>query len=413
VTAALNYAGIKALARELGCSYRDLLALAPQHDPFYQGTPTAHRQAEWFAYLWQQAGACCVHLRRMHYWAVSQGDLTRHDGVPYENTEACWKYLGLAALRARYLGLVEMTDIEDRKNPEAQVAAPLRDARQARVTVNVPDLDRPTVWLGPDLDGFEPTQVQPYHLELWIEKSTMNDVLRPVCQRYGATLQTGEGELSLTAVHDLMRRVSCRGRPTRVFYLSDHDPAGACMPVSIARKIEWFCANDPSIPEIKLAHLALTPEQVAEFDLPRVPLKDTEARAGAFQDRHGEGGTELDALEALRPGALRALVEEAFSDYWSAEAERETAEQEAALRLAVTRKVEAVTGRYREQIEALDRMVGELAEVGYGDWSAHEPRRALPGDVTGDDGRPWLFDSSRAYLDQIAAYRQAQGRDER
>ncbi len=34
----MNYKGIKLLARDQGVSIRDLIALAPQNDPFYTGT---------------------------------------------------------------------------------------------------------------------------------------------------------------------------------------------------------------------------------------------------------------------------------------------------------------------------------------------------------------------------------------
>ncbi len=37
----INYAWIKQTARERGVSVTDLIALAPQNDPFYTGTPSA------------------------------------------------------------------------------------------------------------------------------------------------------------------------------------------------------------------------------------------------------------------------------------------------------------------------------------------------------------------------------------
>jgi hypothetical protein len=58
------------------------------------------------------------------------------------------------------------------------------------------------------------------------EKSTINDVLIPLCQRYGMTSQTGAGELSITLTRLLAERMQESGKPTRIFYLSDFDPAG-------------------------------------------------------------------------------------------------------------------------------------------------------------------------------------------
>src|SRR6185437_10679057 len=76
-----------------------------------------------------------------------------------------------------------------------------------------------------------PTIPQRFHVELWVEKSTMNDVLAPLAQRYGVNLITGEGELSATACYRLIERAKQGGKPIRILYLSDFDPAGDTMPV--------------------------------------------------------------------------------------------------------------------------------------------------------------------------------------
>ena len=72
----MNYDEIKQMASSMGVSYRELIALAPQNDPFYVGTPGDIEKAEWFADIWDRAGfGSGVHLRRVHYWAVSQTPL--------------------------------------------------------------------------------------------------------------------------------------------------------------------------------------------------------------------------------------------------------------------------------------------------------------------------------------------------
>src|SRR5205823_7736366 len=65
---------------------------------------------------------------------------------------------------------------------------------------------------------------QAYHLEIWCEKSTMNDVLEPLCRRYSANLQTGLGELSITATLALAHRLQEANKPARILYVSDFDP---------------------------------------------------------------------------------------------------------------------------------------------------------------------------------------------
>ena len=80
------------------------------------------------------------------------------------------------------------------------------------------------------------------------------------------------------------------------------------MPVAVARKVEWLLRQLDGVPDLKLQPIALTHAQCIEYELPRTPLKETEARAAAFETRYGEGATELDALEALHPGELRKII---------------------------------------------------------------------------------------------------------
>jgi hypothetical protein len=83
-----------------------------------------------------------------------------------------------------------------------------------------------------------PEIVEDYVIEIWAEKSTMNDVLVPLARRLDVTLVTGLGELSHTHCNLLVKRVLEHRRKCRILYIADHDPAGDGMPVSIARKIE-------------------------------------------------------------------------------------------------------------------------------------------------------------------------------
>jgi len=401
-----DYGRIRELAKESGCTVPDLLALARQNDPFYVGTPGDIAQAEWFAEIWR-AGRFSrgAHLRRLHYWCVSQGDLQQHNGKAYVNTEGCWQYLCQASKAARYLELVSIADVADHKTPDPHVLVKYQTERNARFEVSTPEMDDPTIWINDPLGwGFNMAMVQPYHLEVWCEKSTMNDVLLPVCQQYHANLVTGEGEMSITAVYDLVQRIAEADKPTRVFYVSDFDPAGHSMPRAVSRKIEWMLYTRELRQEVKLVPLVLTRQQIEEYDLPRTPIKNSERRAGKFEAAHGEGAVELDALEALHPGVLRGIVSEALSAYYSQEAEQEAREKEAALRQAIHQRVSDITGRYSEEIEALRAMNEELSDLEVEDVDQYEPEAAMP--MADDGNHCWLLDSDRTYLEQIKAYKE-------
>jgi hypothetical protein len=125
----------------------------------------------------------------------------------------------------------------------------------------------------------------------------------------------------------------------------------------------------------------LTSDQAAVArPLPRIPIKEIDLRRQNFEDRHGEGAVELDALEALYPGALAALVREAIVPYRddtlpvrlrTAEGEAHDAAVEAwdvhtaevrETLSSVRQEIEAVLARYQARLEALDaELQAELA----------------------------------------------------
>ncbi len=400
-TESISYQTIKNLAAQLKSKVTDLLALAPQNDPFYVGTPTDTAQAQWFADLWRRTGyRPGVHLRRIHYWAVSQNPpIAMHNGQPYENTESCWDYLGKASARARYLGLVQISDIGDNKNPKPNVNADYYQwGNDPGFQVNMPDLSNPDVWIS----GIYDVNTQPYHLEIWCEKSTMNDVLLPVCRRFNANLVTFEGEVSITACYQLMKRIEASGgKPARIWYLSDFDPAGQSMPVAMSRKIEYMLMHYNKPFDIKVKTFLLTAKQVKHYKLPRTPIKETEKRAAKFESTYGTGAVELDALEALYPGELLKIVSSELAKYYSSAAKQAVKQAETAARQAVSAEVQAILDEYQDEIDALHSMINEIKSLQV-DLTPYRVERFSPHVAESD--KDWLFASERPYLQQINAY---------
>ena len=448
----MDYNSLKEWAKSAKVKVTDLLALAPQNDPFYVGTPASVEQATWFANLWQRFNyGNGVHVRRVHYQTISQDPpVLMPDGQPYVNTLECWQYLVGASKQARYLGLVDPYSFVDKRNPDAEVYSSWTTEDRLEVTLpTMPDESLPDF---PDLPSiyFSPARTpQAYRLEVWAEKSTMNDVLIPWCQRYGATLQCGLGELSITAVTAFINRCKADNRPTIVLYVSDFDPAGRSMPVAIARKIEFFTVG--SSVQVQLYPVVLTPDQVSLYRLPRTPIKESERRGAKFEMRFGEGAVELDALEALHPGELdktltRFILDARFfdaslsrQDYYrgldfrallEAIETAPTHRQQYADLLDSLEAIETAPTHRQRYADLLDsynglreRMALEYAAIREDfnalalevqeDLTSQLPEfPALPTPATAAPSVEPLLDTSRDYMTQLAYYRQWQGKED-
>ena len=432
----MNYEQIKQLAKMTGQRVTDLIPLAPQNDPFYTGTPGDWALAEWFAGLWRAFNySTKVHIRRVHYQIISQKPaVLLPNGKPYENTEECWGLLNLASKAARYLQLVNPAAFNDRRNPDPVVYASHRETEpEVRVSGRIwqSDLNLPDF---PDLPGYSISGYraqQAYHLELWCEKSTMNDVLEPLCRHYGANLQTGLGELSITATLALARRLQEANKPARIFYVSDFDPAGQSMPVAVSRKIEYFVRTLGLALDVRVFPVVLTVEQVQQYQLPRTPIKDTERRRFGFEGRYGEGAVELDALEALYPGELQTVLSQSIECYYDTSLDERVQQAQAALEQDLGMIWQQVVGRYAQDIDGLravyrqlqDEFAGRMAgysEQLQGLWQAiraelsvstpHLDYYPLPQAGYAHEIGDGLYNSARDYLEQIEAYKVFQGK---
>jgi hypothetical protein len=421
-----NYESLKAYSRKSHSTVKDLLALAVGNDPFYAGSPQSRTDAEWFASIYRRFDfRHGVHLRRIHYTLVSAEDpILTPSGEPYFNTEKCWLFLCRSSKAARYLLLVDSDDFDDRKNPPPVIFRPCPPDQYKEVQIRsmgyYGQLDLPEELSFPVLLAPDFFAEQPYHLEIWCEKSTMNDVLIPVCQEFGANLVTGAGELSTTAVRKLLAR--CKpDRPVRIFYISDFDPAGQSMPVAVARKIEFFHRTERSQLDIRLFNTVLTASQCREFKLPQTPIKDTERRKEKFEEIHGAGATELDALEAIHPGHLRKILRAAIKPYYDESLESEMAELEDEIQEELNEMSEEVHQQYADEIEQLQgeyaaqraefmKLSARLRDLEAQIQTDLEPCLQtdppdMPPRMVAEEAEWPVYDSSRDYLDQLGAYR--------
>jgi hypothetical protein len=150
------------------------------------------------------------------------------------------------------------------------------------------------------------------------------------------------------------------------------------MPVSIARKLQAF--SDLFFPTLafEVVRIALTPEQVAEEDLPSTPLKATEKRASRWREAFGIDQTEIDALTTpSKRSVLQRILRQALKPYidstltrrvadakaeWDSAAQEAVAEQIDADHLArIREEASARLGELREEIDRINEQLNLAA----------------------------------------------------
>jgi hypothetical protein len=303
------------LERE-GCSLKDVTVLAPQNDPFRVDTPARHRDGEWLAVTAEALGLGTrrIHLRGLHYMVLGR---PKPNGQPYTNTETDWLWLSEdCGKAARWLGYLPFDQIIDQRNapPEVRPWEPPQPLAylSVGVDVDIPDADDLTPEVG--VDGFAGSQ--PFKLVIFGEKSSLGDVLRPVAQTFKADLYLPTGEISDTLMYQMTRVGAADGRPMVVLCFADCDPAGWQMPISIGRKLQAFRTLGFPELEFEVHRAALTPDQVREYGLPSMPLRDTERRGDKWRGAMGVEQTEIDALASLQPDLLRRVAQDALDPYF-------------------------------------------------------------------------------------------------
>lgn len=349
-----------------GLPMKDLTVLSACRDPYRLDTPAGHAKGQWLADAYREVLPVfrVIHLRGLHYLLV--GRVTLPDGRPYLNDDATWTWLSEQAVKAaRYLGYLPWDALRDARNAPPQVfrhdfTAPAWRLHVAEVEVYLPDELEPRFQIYGDLYR------QPWQQIIIAEKQGVAEVLRPLAQRYQATLVLPGGELSDQMMYDLLAAAAEDGRPVAIHQLGDFDPAGHQMAVSTARTAQAL--RDSQFPDlqVRVHAVGLTLDQCRDWQLPSTPLKETERRGERWREAMKRDQTELDAAVALVPDQFAAVVEASLRQYFDDHARaratlaRFELEEEANTRLAGQLGPE-VLGEIRASAQGRLEELGELA----------------------------------------------------
>jgi hypothetical protein len=346
-------------------SLSDLTVLSAQVDPYRLDTDAGHRDGAWLA---TQLNTLCgpttrIHWRGLHYAIVQDAKIKKPNGEIYRNTEADWIWLSESAGKSsRWLGYIPFERIIDQRNAEPIIHRKAKVRPEACLSIGL-DVEIP------DAEDIEPLPLakgfvarQAYQFTIFGEKSSLADIVKPIAQSLEADLYLPQGEISDTQVHQIARDANADGRPLVVFTLSDCDPAGHQMPISIARKLQAFKDQFFRRLEFEVVPIALTVEQVEAENLPSAPLKETERRADRWRDAFGIDQTEIDALTTP---ARRSILERFIRQAWrvaEAKAEWNTAAQEAIAEQIDPEHLEQIRDEASAKLEELRESIERINE---------------------------------------------------
>jgi hypothetical protein len=226
-------------------------------------------------------------VRAMHPMTVRQVFYQASVRGIVDKTEAGYAKVqtDLALLRRAgampYHWLADNTRWQRKPRTHGSIAEALRDTAQ---------FYRKSLWASADC-----------YVEVWLEKDALSGVVYPTTSLYDVPLMVARGYASLSFLHTAAEHIAELDVPAFIYHLGDYDPSG----LDAGRKIEETLRELAPGAEIEFQRLAVTPEQITDWNLPTRPTKVSDSRARGF----GPLSVELDAIE---PAQLRDLVGEAI-----------------------------------------------------------------------------------------------------
>lgn len=216
-------------------------------------------------------------LRQLYYQLVSK------DIIPNNDKE--YAKLSNVLKKGRMAGIVDWSAIEDRVR-QPKIPYYVTGVKQAiQDTIDQYRIDR--------MSG------QYNKIEIWIEKDALSNVLYRVSSKYHIKLMVNRGYSSVSAMYEAYQRLN---DGDIILYFGDHDPSGMDMIRDIKERLNEFGLKINVIP------IALTMNQIRQFNPPPNPAKITDPRAKWYIEKYGKTSWELDALP---PRELIRLAEEA------------------------------------------------------------------------------------------------------
>lgn len=151
---------------------------------------------------------------------------------------------------------------------------------------------------------------QDVYVEVWCEKVGMSGVLYPITAKWDVPLMLAGGSSSKTFLYEAAKSIEQENKPAFIYYLGDFDPSGVAFGHRIERDLKRYAPTA----DITFTRLAVTEDQIAQYNLPTRPTKKDDPNAKKFGDRQS-----VD-VDAMAPTVLREMIErviESHIDPWA------------------------------------------------------------------------------------------------
>jgi len=162
---------------------------------------------------------------------------------------------------------------------------------------------------------------QPNYVLVSLEKDALSRLMSDIANQYSVRTFPTRGYPSFTYVNRMAAyiRKRLKGKPTVVLYFGDFDPSGIDIERDLADRLRKYDAGD-----FKVIRIALTKDQIQQYDLPPMPVKRSDARSEGFLESYGDQSVELDALD---PNTLKFMVAQSIAanidlDLWRKKEEK-------------------------------------------------------------------------------------------
>lgn len=268
-------------------------------------------------------------LRQLYYQFVARGY------IPNKDTE--YKRLGSIVNDARLAGLIDWDHITDR-------------TRNLRSNAHW-DSPKDIVSACSQQFQFDKWASQKDYVEVWVEKDALIGVIETACRPLDVPFFSCRGYTSQSEIWAASQRLLEKvraGKHVTIVHLGDHDPSGVDMSRDIEDRMKMFLEhhmlrdflkedrvrhspleNENSSAWVKrtgfkgiverftLNRIALTMDQIREYNPPPNPAKLTDARSTKYIADYGDESWELDALE---PAVITDLIRGAVAELRDEEA---------------------------------------------------------------------------------------------